>query len=74
MEMPVPVVYNSSGYESVETLKMLDGLIDIYLPDFKYIRADKAQRYSKAADYPEIAKAALPKCAASSQGMFLTAK
>ncbi|MDE5671111.1 MAG: radical SAM protein [Eubacterium sp.] len=56
---PVPVVYNSSGYESVETLKMLDGLIDIYLPDFKYIRNDKAERYSGAADYPEIAKAAL---------------
>ena len=56
---PVPVVYNSSGYESVETLKMLDGLIDIYLPDFKYIRAEKAQRYSKAADYPQIAMAAL---------------
>lgn len=56
---PVPVVYNSSGYECVETLRLLDGLIDIYLPDFKYIRADKAERYSSAADYPEIAKAAL---------------
>ncbi len=56
---PVPIVYNSSGYESVETLKMLDGLIDIYLPDFKYIRNDKAERYSSASDYPEIAKAAL---------------
>lgn len=56
---PVPVVYNSSGYESEETLKSLEGLIDIYLPDFKYIRAEKAQRYSKAADYPQIAKSAL---------------
>ncbi len=56
---PVPVVYNSSGYESVETLKRLDGLIDIYLPDFKYIRSDKAERYSKAADYPETAVRAL---------------
>ena len=52
---PVPIVYNSSGYESVETLRRLDGLIDIYLPDFKYIRNDKAERYSRAADYPEIA-------------------
>lgn len=52
---PVPIVYNSSGYESVETLKMLDGLIDIYLPDFKYIDGEKAKRYSKAADYPEVA-------------------
>ncbi|MFR5874955.1 MAG: radical SAM protein [Eubacterium sp.] len=56
---PVPIVYNSSGYERVETLKLLDGLIDIYLPDFKYSRNDKALRYSKAENYPEIASAAL---------------
>lgn len=56
---PVPIVYNSSGYEDVETLKMLDGLVDIYLPDFKYSRNDKALKYSKAGDYPEIAKKAL---------------
>lgn len=55
----VPIVYNSSGYEEVETLKALDGLIDIYLPDLKYIRAEKAMRYSKAADYFEKASAAL---------------
>lgn len=58
-ESPVPIVYNSSGYEEVETLKVLDGLIDIYLPDLKYIRAEKAMRYSKAADYFEKASAAL---------------
>lgn len=56
---PVPIVYNSSGYEEVETLKALDGFIDIYLPDLKYIRAEKAMRYSKAADYFEKASAAL---------------
>lgn len=56
---PVPIVYNSSGYEEVETLKALDGLIDIYLPDLKYIRAEKAMRYSKAADYFEKASAAI---------------
>ncbi len=56
---PVPIVYNTSGYESADTLKMLDGLVDIYLTDFKYIRSDKASLYSKAADYPEVAKAAL---------------
>ncbi len=56
---PVPIVYNSSGYESVETLKMLSGIVDIYLPDFKYIRGDKAKRYSRAQDYPETAKAAI---------------
>lgn len=55
----VPVVYNSSGYESVQTLKMLDGLVDIYLPDFKYIRNDKALKYSRAEDYPEVAMRAL---------------
>ena len=55
----VPVVYNSSGYESTETLKMLDGLVDIYLPDFKYIRNDKALKYSMAEDYPEVAMRAL---------------
>lgn len=56
---PVPIVYNSSGYEEVETLKALDGLIDIYLPDLKYIKTEKAMRYSKAADYFEKASAAL---------------
>lgn len=56
---PVPVVYNSSGYESVETLKQLEGLIDIYLPDLKYITADRAQKYSAAADYFEKASAAI---------------
>ena len=56
---PVPIVYNSSGYEEVETLKALDGIIDIYLPDLKYIRAEKAMRYSKAEDYFEKASAAL---------------
>ena len=56
---PVPIVYNSSGYEEMETLKALDGLIDIYLPDLKYIRAEKALRYSRAEDYFEKTSAAL---------------
>lgn len=56
---PVPIVYNTSGYDSVETLKMLDGAVDIYLPDFKYIRPDKALKYSKAEDYPQVAEEAL---------------
>lgn len=56
---PVPIVYNSSGYESVETLKILDGLVDIYLPDFKYILPEKARKYSFAEDYPEVAMLAL---------------
>ena len=50
---PVPIVYNCGGYESVETLKRLEGLVDIYLPDFKYISSERAEKYSKAKDYPE---------------------
>ena len=57
--MYLPVVYNTGGYERVETLKMLDGLVDIYLPDFKYLNIDHAKKYSMAEDYPEVAKAAL---------------
>lgn len=56
---PVPVVYNTSGYENVDTVKMLDGLVDIYLTDLKYIRCDKALRYSKAEDYFEKASSAI---------------
>lgn len=55
----LPFVYNCSGYEKVEMLKLLDGYIDIYLPDFKYMDAALAGKYSKAPDYPEIAKAAV---------------
>ena len=55
----LPFVFNSSGYERAESLKMLDGLIDIYLPDFKYMSGELAQKYSAAKDYPEAAKKAL---------------
>ena len=55
----IPVVYNCGGYESVETLKKLYGLVDIYLPDFKYVDRELAQKYSDAADYCEVATAAL---------------
>lgn len=55
----IPLVYNSGGYESVETLKILDGIIDIYMPDFKYSDPEPALKYSKAKNYPEVAKAAI---------------
>lgn len=55
----IPIVYNTSAYESVETLKMLDGLIDIYLPDFKYMDDSLAVKYSNAPGYSDIAKAAI---------------
>ncbi len=67
--LSLPVVYNTSAYEHAESLKMLEGLIDIYLPDMKYMDAKKAQDYANAADYPEVAKTAIaemvrqvPKC------------
>lgn len=56
---PVPVVYNCGGYESVETLKTLEGLIDIYLPDYKYADPALAQRLSAALDYPQTALSAI---------------
>ena len=55
----LPIVYNCSGYEKVETLKMLKGIVNVYLTDFKYMEREAAVRYSKAPDYPEIARAAL---------------
>lgn len=55
----IPVVYNCGGYETVETLKLLEGLVDIYLPDFKYVDSERAKRYSHAENYPEAAKTAL---------------
>lgn len=58
-DSPVPVVWNSSGYESVESLKMLDGLVDIYLPDLKYYDSAVAKKYSGAEDYFEHASAAV---------------
>ncbi len=56
---PVPVVWNCGGYESVETLRRLEGRVQVYLPDFKYALTEPARDYSAAADYPEIAKAAI---------------
>ena len=57
--MDLPVVYNSSGYEKVETLKLLEGYVDVYLPDYKYAQKELAQQYSHAADYPETAREAI---------------
>ena len=63
LERPVPgglpVVWNSGGYERVETLRDLEGKVDVYLPDLKYLTPALAERYSGAADYPDAAKAAI---------------
>ena len=57
--LPVPVVWNSGGYDRVETLRALEGKVDIYLPDLKYLTPALSERYSGAADYPEVATAAI---------------
>lgn len=57
--LTIPVVYNTGGYESVDTLRALEGYVDVYLTDFKYASPQLAQRYSHAADYPEVAARAL---------------
>jgi len=57
--LTIPIVWNSSGYELPDTLNMLSGLVDIYLPDFKYLSPRLAADYSHAPDYPDVAKAAL---------------
>jgi putative pyruvate formate lyase activating enzyme len=52
----LPLVYNSGGYDSVETIKVLDGIFDIYMPDFKYTDPEVARRFSNAPDYPQVVK------------------
>lgn len=55
----LPVVYNTSSYENVDTIRMLEGYVDIYLPDFKYMDSRLSARYSHAPDYAKVAKAAV---------------
>ncbi|MDD2332150.1 MAG: radical SAM protein, partial [Candidatus Cloacimonetes bacterium] len=57
--LTLPILWNSNAYEKVETLKELAGLIDIYLPDLKYAHSVYSKKYSKASDYPQVAKFAL---------------
>lgn len=59
IQLGIPVVWNSSGYESVETLKLLEGLVSVYMPDMKYFKSRLSQDYSSAPDYPEVAAAAI---------------
>lgn len=58
-DLKIPVIYNSSGYETAETIKMLDGYIDIYLPDLKYFDSEISRKYSSAPNYFEIASKAV---------------
>ncbi len=57
--LTLPIVYNSSGYDKVETLKMLDGIVEIYMPDMRYSSEESAQCYSSAENYPQINRAAI---------------
>jgi len=57
--LTVPVVYNCGGYEAVETLRLLEGLVEIYMPDFKYADPAAGRKYSGVDDYPQVAEAAL---------------
>ena len=76
-KLPVPVVYNCGGYESVETLRALEGKVDVYLPDLKYAEAELAAKLSRAPDYFEVACAAIDEmvrqtgpCRFSPEGML----
>jgi len=57
--LSIPLVYNTGGYDSIQTLELLDGIFDIYMPDFKYADKRVAEDYSRAADYPKKAKLAI---------------
>ena len=75
--LQIPVVYNSSGYELPDTLRLMEDLVDIYLPDMKYMDGELAEKYSHAQNYPDVAKAALeemvrqcPICEFDERGMM----
>jgi putative pyruvate formate lyase activating enzyme len=55
----LPIVYNTSAYDSLESIALVDGIVDIFMPDFKYWSAERSKTYMKAADYPEAARAAI---------------
>jgi putative pyruvate formate lyase activating enzyme len=55
----LPLVYNTSGYDSLESVALMDGIADIYMPDFKYWSSERSARYLRAADYPDAARAAI---------------
>lgn len=55
----IPLVYNTNGYDSAELVRLLDGVVDVWLPDLKYMSRKSAERYSHAANYPQVARAAL---------------
>jgi len=67
----VPLVYNSSGYDSVAALELLDGILDIYMPDFKFARSGPAGEYCQAAEYPDVARSAIKEMHRQAGDLFL---
>jgi putative pyruvate formate lyase activating enzyme len=59
MGLHLPIVYNCSGYESIEVIRLLEGIVDIYMPDIKFMDEKYSKRYSNAPDYPEVVKKVL---------------
>jgi putative pyruvate formate lyase activating enzyme len=59
MGLKLPIVYNTSAYDSLESLQMMDGIVDIYMPDFKFWNPETAKKYVKAKDYPDTARNAI---------------
>jgi putative pyruvate formate lyase activating enzyme len=57
--LTLPIVYNTSAYDALESLELLDGIIDLYMPDFKFWSTERSRRYLKAGDYPEVARVAI---------------
>lgn len=70
--LSLPLVYNSSGYDSLELLRLLEGVVDIYLPDIKYFSSDNAKRYSGATSYPETARAAIKEMYRQTKGNIIS--
>lgn len=69
--MKLPIIYNTSGYENVTELKLLEGIVDVYLPDFKYMDSTLSARYSRAKDYPSVAKQALSEMVRQQPGVVI---
>ena len=69
--MKLPIVYNTSGYENVTELKLLDGIVDEYLPDFKYMDSALSAKYSRAKDYPSVAKQAISEMVRQQPGVVI---
>lgn len=69
--MELPIVYNTSGYENADELKQLEGIVDVYLPDFKYMDSALSAKYSRAKDYPSVAKQAISEMVRQQPGVVI---